>query len=145
MLCLSDEALTPTGETFLVIFGGGAFRIRIPWTYVPGNHDDDDAPWSRNDLLEIYELPGCVAKGARSFNHTLTVGSAQGGLWHWVMGLSPRVMAIQFFFVQKAWGVYGMTCIFKFSNSCKLQLTHWIIDCFCCCRQRSVCQYSIYH
>ena len=64
---------------FLVIKGGGGPGLfRIPWTYVPGNHDDDDAPWSRSDLLEIYELPGCVAKGAKSFNHTVTVGSCQG-------------------------------------------------------------------
>ena len=30
----------------------------IPWTFVPGNHDDDHSPWSREDLLGIYQLPG---------------------------------------------------------------------------------------
>lgn len=45
----------------------------VPWTFVPGNHDDDASPWSREDLLEIFSLPLCASKGATSFNHTFTV------------------------------------------------------------------------
>mmetsp|Transcript_42020 Transcript_42020/g.116007 ORF Transcript_42020/g.116007 Transcript_42020/m.116007 type:complete len:393 (+) Transcript_42020:86-1264(+) len=48
------------------------------WTYVPGNHDDDGGPWTREDLLGIYRLgadaPGCISEGAANFNHTLSVG-----------------------------------------------------------------------
>mmetsp|Transcript_57454 Transcript_57454/g.136605 ORF Transcript_57454/g.136605 Transcript_57454/m.136605 type:complete len:427 (+) Transcript_57454:126-1406(+) len=48
------------------------------WTYIPGNHDDDGCPWTREDLLGIYRLdeeaPGCLSAGATSFNHTFTVG-----------------------------------------------------------------------
>jgi hypothetical protein len=46
----------------------------IPWTFCPGNHDDDDSPWDRADLLEIFRLPGCLTPEAQSFDHTLTVG-----------------------------------------------------------------------
>jgi hypothetical protein len=46
----------------------------IPWTFCPGNHDDDDAPWTRDDLLEIFQLPGCATPTCTSFNHTYTVG-----------------------------------------------------------------------
>lgn len=49
------------------------------WTFVPGNHDDDHSPWSREALLGIYHLgaaaPGCVSEGAGTFNHCLTVGT----------------------------------------------------------------------
>ena len=45
-----------------------------PWTFCPGNHDDDDAPWTRNDLLEIFQLPGCISPKCQSFNHTYTLG-----------------------------------------------------------------------
>jgi len=44
------------------------------WTYIPGNHDDDESPWTREELLEIYNIEGCLSKGATSFDHTLTVG-----------------------------------------------------------------------
>ena len=47
---------------------------RLPWTYIPGNHDDDGAPWDRADLLQIYDLPGCASQGAKQFNHTFTIG-----------------------------------------------------------------------
>ncbi|CAK9021828.1 Probable inactive purple acid phosphatase 29 [Durusdinium trenchii] len=46
----------------------------IPWTYIPGNHDDDDSPWTRQDLLKIYQLPLCVSAKATTFNHTMTIG-----------------------------------------------------------------------
>jgi hypothetical protein len=28
----------------------------VPWTYCPGNHDDDHAPWGRSDLLVCYSI-----------------------------------------------------------------------------------------
>eukprot|EP00512_Aurantiochytrium_limacinum_P001937 CAMPEP_0171493558 /NCGR_PEP_ID=MMETSP0958-20121227/5029_1 /TAXON_ID=87120 /ORGANISM="Aurantiochytrium limacinum, Strain ATCCMYA-1381" /LENGTH=351 /DNA_ID=CAMNT_0012027195 /DNA_START=92 /DNA_END=1144 /DNA_ORIENTATION=- len=49
-------------------------EANIPWTFTPGNHDDDHSPWSREDLLEIYKLPLCVSAKATSFNHTFTIG-----------------------------------------------------------------------
>ena len=44
------------------------------WSFVPGNHDYDEAPWIRKDLLQLYALPGCLSREAKTFNHTLTVG-----------------------------------------------------------------------
>mmetsp|Transcript_46751 Transcript_46751/g.100056 ORF Transcript_46751/g.100056 Transcript_46751/m.100056 type:complete len:418 (-) Transcript_46751:160-1413(-) len=49
----------------------------VPWTFVPGNHDDDGGPWSRQDLLGVYSLPGCLSSSASSFDHTLTVSLAK--------------------------------------------------------------------
>ena len=37
-------------------------KFGIPWTFTPGNHDDDEAPWARKDLLSIFTLPGCVSR-----------------------------------------------------------------------------------
>jgi hypothetical protein len=51
----------------------------IPWTFVPGNHDDDCSPWSRDDLLAVYALEGCASRGATSFNHTFTVSVGDDG------------------------------------------------------------------
>ena len=48
----------------------------IPWTFCPGNHDDDSSPWCRHDLLAIYSLPGCVTPEAQTFNHCFTCGFA---------------------------------------------------------------------
>lgn len=52
----------------------------VAWTFVPGNHDDDECPWSREALLGAYSLgdaaPGCISRGATRFDHTLTVGPA---------------------------------------------------------------------
>lgn len=49
-------------------------RRGVRWTFVPGNHDDDQSPWSREDLLGVFALPGCISAKATSFDHTLTVG-----------------------------------------------------------------------
>jgi len=46
----------------------------IPWTFLPGNHDDDNSPWNREDLLKLFALPGCLTKDAKTFNFTFTVG-----------------------------------------------------------------------
>eukprot|EP00946_MAST-07B_sp_MAST-7B-sp1_P000637 g637.t1 len=47
----------------------------VPWTYCPGNHDDDHSPWDREDLLAIFKLPGCATPTATSFNFTFTIGT----------------------------------------------------------------------
>jgi len=47
---------------------------KIAWSFTPGNHDDDGAPYSRKDLLKLYELPCCLSAGAKTFNHTVLVG-----------------------------------------------------------------------
>ena len=47
----------------------------VPWTFCPGNHDDDHSPWSRDDLLRIFKLPGCATPTATSFNFTFTIGT----------------------------------------------------------------------
>jgi 3',5'-cyclic AMP phosphodiesterase CpdA len=49
-------------------------ELKIPWAYIPGNHDDDGASWGTNELLQVFSLPGCVTPNAKSFNHTYTVG-----------------------------------------------------------------------
>lgn len=46
----------------------------ISWCFCPGNHDDDGSPWTRTDLLQIFQLPGCATPSAVRFDHTLTVG-----------------------------------------------------------------------
>ena len=46
----------------------------VPWTFCPGNHDDDNAPWSRSDLLKIFQMDGCITPTCTSFNHTFTIG-----------------------------------------------------------------------
>ena len=65
----------------------------IPWTFCPGNHDDEGAPWDRESLLqvilitvilcvytlcfaflEVFSLPGCLTPDATCFNHTYTIG-----------------------------------------------------------------------
>ena len=48
--------------------------LNTPWTFCPGNHDDDHSPWSRSDLLQIYQLEGCVSKKTTSFDHTMSIG-----------------------------------------------------------------------
>ena len=47
----------------------------VLWTFCPGNHDDDHSPWTRQDLLEIFSLPGCATPKAESFNFTFTIGT----------------------------------------------------------------------
>ena len=48
-------------------------ELNVPWTFTPGNHDDDSSPWERQDLLGVYELEGCISRGAKSFDHRMTV------------------------------------------------------------------------
>mmetsp|Transcript_5382 Transcript_5382/g.7593 ORF Transcript_5382/g.7593 Transcript_5382/m.7593 type:complete len:413 (-) Transcript_5382:92-1330(-) len=47
---------------------------KVHWTFTPGNHDDDGAPYERKELLKIFSLPYSISKGAKTFNHTITVG-----------------------------------------------------------------------
>ena len=50
-------------------------ELGIPWTFTPGNHDDDPpARWNREDLLDLMRLPGCATPTATSFNHTFLLG-----------------------------------------------------------------------
>ena len=49
-------------------------EVKAMWSFVPGNHDYDDCPWTREDLLELYSLPGCLSAEAKTFNHTMTIG-----------------------------------------------------------------------
>lgn len=48
------------------------------FSFCPGNHDDDQSPWSREDLLGVFDLPGCISHGATSFDHTLSVSTTGG-------------------------------------------------------------------
>lgn len=48
-----------------------------PWTFCPGNHDDDGAPWDRADLLQVFKLGGCFPRGAQTFNFTFSVGATR--------------------------------------------------------------------
>lgn len=45
----------------------------IPWLFLPGNHDDDESPWERGDLLKLFQLEGCLTPTASSFNFTFTL------------------------------------------------------------------------
>uniref|UniRef100_A0A7S0DJL5 Calcineurin-like phosphoesterase domain-containing protein n=1 Tax=Amorphochlora amoebiformis TaxID=1561963 RepID=A0A7S0DJL5_9EUKA len=60
-------------ETFLS-FIDPLIKNKIYWSYTPGNHDDDGSPYTRKDLLAIYGLPYCFSKGAKKWDHTVTVG-----------------------------------------------------------------------
>ena len=59
------DAVTQAIQDLLPLFGD------IPWLYIPGNHDDDHSPWSRSDLMQILQLPGCLQRRATGFHHTL--------------------------------------------------------------------------
>ena len=48
-------------------------ELNVPWCFCPGNHDDG-SPWSRDDLLRVFSLPGCATPTATRFDHTLTIG-----------------------------------------------------------------------
>lgn len=70
----------------------------IPWIFLPGNHDDDGSPWKREDLLQVFKLPGCLTPSALNFNFTLTVSkenSKRLRLWVFDSGGNhedPKVM-----------------------------------------------------
>jgi len=49
----------------------------IPWTYVPGNHDDETEIFTRQDLLNVYSLPFCASRSNTGFTHTLELGPVQ--------------------------------------------------------------------
>jgi hypothetical protein len=49
----------------------------IPWAFIPGNHDDDESPWTRKDLMQLLSLEGCIQKNARGFHHTFTLSKKQ--------------------------------------------------------------------
>ena len=71
----------PEGEQAFGAFADAFMRVLapllecgVPWCFCPGNHDDDGSPWTRQDLLRIFALPGCATPTATRFDHTLTVG-----------------------------------------------------------------------
>ncbi|CAJ1393182.1 unnamed protein product [Effrenium voratum] len=90
-------------------------RAGLPWTFVPGNHDDDESPWSREDLLKIYDLPGCASKGAMSFNHTMTIGFGAEAdedalrLWFFDSGGNSPDPEIRY-------GTFGADCVRGFED-----------------------------
>ena len=47
------------------------FFHNTPWAYLPGNHDDDHSPWTREDLVKVLKLDGCIQNQAQGFHHTL--------------------------------------------------------------------------
>jgi len=49
----------------------------IPWTFVPGNHDDETEVFTRQDLLSIYSLPFCASRNKETFTHSLELGPMQ--------------------------------------------------------------------
>jgi 3',5'-cyclic AMP phosphodiesterase CpdA len=51
--------------------------LQIPWTYIPGNHDDETEAFTRRDLLNVYSYPYCASRNANSFTHSLMVGPMQ--------------------------------------------------------------------
>ena len=74
----------------------------VPWTFCPGNHDDDQGPWSRAALLRVYSLPGCLTPCAASFDHTLTVSLVRGlyrrsrlRLWLFDYGANSKLTKVE--------------------------------------------------
>jgi len=51
--------------------------LRIPWAYIPGNHDDETKSFTKKDLLKVLSLPLCASRFAESFTHALRVGPMQ--------------------------------------------------------------------
>ena len=47
----------------------------IPWTFCPGNHDDDGSPWTRTDLLRTFALPARHAGGDALITHRPLLGA----------------------------------------------------------------------
>jgi len=52
-------------------------ELNIPWTYVPGNHDDETSKFTRKDLLNVFQYPLCASKHATSFTHSVKLGPMQ--------------------------------------------------------------------
>jgi len=48
--------------------------LKIPWTYLPGNHDDETKTFPRKELMNVFSLPLCASKFANSFTHTIQLG-----------------------------------------------------------------------
>jgi len=51
--------------------------LGIPWTYIPGNHDDETKNFTKKDLLKVLSFPLCASRFAQSFTHALRVGPMQ--------------------------------------------------------------------
>ena len=60
-------------ELLVPLNGENNLKKTVPWIYLPGNHDDDESPWTRKDLLELFSLPGALTPRAAGFNFTFTV------------------------------------------------------------------------
>lgn len=61
----SKERVVETVEQMIPFFHD------TPWAYLPGNHDDDHSPWTRQELTQILKLPGCIQHQALGFHHTI--------------------------------------------------------------------------
>jgi hypothetical protein len=68
----SADSVVDILQDMLPLFHG------IPWAYIPGNHDDDQSPWTRQDLTKIIKLQGCLQNGAQGFHHTLLLTKNNG-------------------------------------------------------------------
>ena len=53
--------------------GENALKKTVPWIFIPGNHDNNESPWTKKDLLELFSLPGALTPRAAGFNFTVTV------------------------------------------------------------------------
>jgi len=52
-----------------------AIDRKIPWVYVPGNHDAEmPDQWQRLDLLKIFSLPNCLTSDWTTFDGVIKVG-----------------------------------------------------------------------
>jgi hypothetical protein len=102
-----------------VVLDGGA-----QWAFVPGNHDDDHAPWPRSALLGIMELPGCIQRGAISWDHTLTVGptdqcdsSSSARLWFFDSGANNAKYRYDTFAPAAVRGFQALACPEKYATT----------------------------
>jgi len=75
--------------------------LGIPWTYIPGNHDDETNLYSRKDLLSLLSLPMCASRNQETFNHHLRMGSMQIYLLDSHGYLHPPSVPVAYDFIKK--------------------------------------------
>jgi hypothetical protein len=93
------HAFSAFAETFSPVLAP-LLQRGVPWCFCPGNHDDDGSPWSREDLLQTFSLPGCATPTATRFDHTLTVGFGSRADEHavrlWIFDSGPNRRDIKY-------------------------------------------------
>ena len=69
----SNSFVEAFSELISPLNGENALKKTVPWIFIPGNHDNNESPWTKKDLLELFTLPGALTPRAAGFNFTVTV------------------------------------------------------------------------